>query len=129
LDNDLLQARGESDPKKTVIDYAPPQPASDGRRVVVYGKSRLIAVLLLAYLIAGTMAEDWFLGGEVSSHIRDPGVLKWVIFGAVLFAGLFILGIWYSRRHGVFFGFRRWEWIAMVGSSVLAGILIRRFCF
>ncbi len=82
---------------------------------------KLVAMVLLGYLLYGTVAGDWWLGGETTKYGW------WMLAGAAAVFGLFALGIRVARAHLRFLGFSLIQWSALPPLALVTGVLLRVF--
>ena len=83
-----------------------------------------VVLLLLGFLLFGTVVADWFLGGHTT---RGYGLR--LMGGGLLVILLFGVGVLVARKHRNFLGFSLWQWVVLTLLSVVGGISVRIFMF
>ena len=83
---------------------------------------KFIALLLLGFLLLGTVVADRFMHGDTTA-----GYTTWILAGAGVSLALFALGLRIANGHRTFLGFSRWQWAAFPLASFGAGVAARVF--
>jgi hypothetical protein len=78
---------------------------------------KFIALLLLGFLLLGTVVADRFMHGRATA-----GYTTWILAGGGVALALFALGLRVAKGHRTFLGFSRWQWAAFPLASFGAGV-------
>jgi hypothetical protein len=78
------------------------------------------AIVLILYLLFGTVACDWAMRGQSTF-----GEGRQLLLGGGILVALFAIGVWTTIRYNHFLGFSRWQWGALPPAALIAGIVLR----
>jgi hypothetical protein len=85
---------------------------------------KLGSLILLGYLLYGTVAADRCQGGPTTA-----GYSQQLLLGALVLLAFFVLGFWIARRYRSFLGFSPWQWNLLSPAALFAGVIIRLLMF
>lgn len=78
------------------------------------------ALFVLPYLLFGTVAGDWAIGGPDSAgHGRQ------LLLGGAILLAFFLIGVRAIGRYQRFMGFSRWQWAILPPLALGVGIALR----
>jgi hypothetical protein len=85
-----------------------------------YAMAKIGAVFLMAYLLFGTVMEDYTIHGPTTA-----GCGTRLMLGAAILVLFFLIGVRATLRYSRFMGFSRWQWAALPPLALAVGMTLR----
>lgn len=81
---------------------------------------KIAAVLVLPYLLFGTVVGDWVMRGPTTA-----GCGRQLLLGGAVLLAFFLIGLRATARYHRFLGFSPWQWGALPPLLLSIGIALR----